>query len=249
MDAAEREARAASFGASAAAYARSRPGYPAAALDWLLAPGTVRVLDLGAGTGKLAQTLAMRGLDVVAVDPSARMLDELRRACPGLEALEGRAEAIPLPEGCVDAVIVAQAWHWFDGSAAAAEIARVLRPGGRLGLVWNSRDTAVAWVPRFERIIGDAPAYDDTPAVAPPFVGDGTIALRWELPFDEAALVDLATSRSAFLVLPEAQQADMLERVKAFFDENASASHGDPARRFLTMPYVTRCFRFIASPV
>lgn len=242
-----REARAAAFGPTAAAYARSRPSYPEAAVDWLLSDGATRVLDLGAGTGKLTVALVSRGLDVVAIDPSAPMLAELRRACPGAEALEGRAEALPLPDASVEAVVVAQAWHWFDPAAAAAEITRVLRPGGALGLVWNTRDKAVDWIPRFEHIVdcGDTPAYDGTPEVPPPFVADGTMALRWELPFDEAALVDLATSRSAFLVLPEARRTAMIDGVRAFFDENAAASHGDPARRFLAMPYVTRGFRFV----
>ncbi len=242
----DRDARAASFGPTAAAYARSRPNYPEAAVDWLVPAGAARVLDLGAGTGKLTEALVARGLDVVAVDPSGAMLAELRRACPDAETLEGRAEAIPLPDGSVDAVVVAQAWHWFDPGRAAAEIARVLRPGGRLGLVWNTRDKSVEWVTRFERIVdcGDTPAYDAVPIVPPPLRGDETVTFHWELPFDEAALLDLTTSRSAFLVLPEPARDTMLEGVRQLFDEIASASHGDPHRRFVAMPYVTRGFRY-----
>ena len=244
MDRQARESRAASFGPTAAAYARSRPGYPEAAVDWLLPAGAGRVLDLGAGTGKLTTALAARGLEVTAVDPSGAMLDALRQTCPGVDAREGRAEAIPLPDGSVDAVLVAQAWHWFDAARAGAEMARVLRPGGRLGLVWNTRDADVAWVPRFERIVGDAPTYDGTPAVPPQFVGDETMTLRWTLSFDEVALLDLVASRSAFLILSETERSAMLERVRRFFDETAEADLRSPDRRVLAMPYLTRGFRF-----
>ena len=239
----DRDARAASFGPTAAAYARSRPSYLDAVVDWLL-PAAARVLDLGAGTGKLTAALVARGLDVVAVDPSGPMLAELRRTCPSAETLEGHAEAIPLPDGSVDAVVVAQAWHWFDAPRAAAEIARVLRSGGTLGLVWNTRDKAVEWVTRFERVVGDAPAYDGVPVVPPPFGGGEAMVSRWELPFEEAGLLDLTTSRSAFLVLSEPARATMLEGVRQLFDEVASASHGDPDRRFVAVPYVTRGFRY-----
>ncbi len=242
----DRDARAASFGPTAAAYARARPGYPVSAVDWLLPSGAARVLDLGAGTGKLTTALVARGLEVVALDPSRPMLAELRRACPSAEALEGRAEAIPLADGSVDAVVVAQAWHWFDAERAAVEIARVLRPGGTLGLVWNTRDKTVEWVTRFERVVdcGDSPAYDGVPVVPPPFGGDEAVTFPWELPFDEAALLDLTASRSAFLVLPGPARATMLEGVRDLFDEIASASHGDPDRRFVAMPYLTRGFRY-----
>ena len=131
----ERQRQAASFGAAAEAYERGRPEYPPAALDWLLPAGARDVLDLGAGTGKLTRQLVARGLNVVAVDPSGGMLEQLRAAVPGVPAMIGRAEEIPLQDGVVDAVLVAQAWHWVDPERAPREVARVLRPGGRLGLV------------------------------------------------------------------------------------------------------------------
>lgn len=135
--------RARSFGAVAAAYAEHRPGYPAAAVEWALAPlpavGPRQVLDLGAGTGKLTEALAGRA-EVTAVDPDPAMLDELRARLPGVRALVGRAEDVPLPAAAVDAVLVGQAWHWFDRERATAEIVRVLRPGGVLALVRNDED-------------------------------------------------------------------------------------------------------------
>ena len=125
--------RSLSFGAEAAAYERGRPSYPPEAIDWLLPTEARDVLDLGAGTGKLTTRLVERGLDVVAVDPIPEMLELLSNSLPDTPALLGTAEEIPLPDDSVDAVLVAQAWHWFDPERAVKEVARVLRPGGRLG--------------------------------------------------------------------------------------------------------------------
>src|SRR6185437_14170246 len=123
-----RHDRSLSFGSAAAAYERGRPSYPPQAIDWLLPTGARDVLDLGAGTGKLTTRLVERGLDVVAVDPIPEMLEVLRASLPQT------------------AVLVAQAWHWVYAERAIPEVARVLRPGGRLGLVWNIRDERLGWV-------------------------------------------------------------------------------------------------------
>ena len=148
--------RSLSFGAEAAAYERGRPSYPPEAIDWLLPPGARDVLDLGAGTGKLTTRLVERGLGVVAVDPIPEMLELLSNSLPDTPALLGTAEDIPLPDNSVDAVLVAQAWHWFDVELAVKEVARVLRPGGRLGLVWNAQDERLGWVKDLGRIIGQS---------------------------------------------------------------------------------------------
>jgi SAM-dependent methyltransferase len=132
----------AGYARSAAAYERGRPGYPPAAVDFLaarlrLGPGRT-VVDLAAGTGKLTRPLLATGAEVVAVEPVA----EMRAALPaGAQAVEGTAEEMPLNTCSADAVAVAQAFHWFEGDAALAEIHRVLRPGGSLALVWNRRRT------------------------------------------------------------------------------------------------------------
>jgi ubiquinone/menaquinone biosynthesis C-methylase UbiE len=148
-----------------AAYELGRPGYPQEAVAMLaerldLRPGTV-VLDLAAGTGKLTRALAATGADVVAVEPVAEMRAALTDSLPAVQALAGAAEDIPLGDGSVDAVAVGQAFHWFRGDEALAEIHRVLRPGGRLALLWNLRDEAVPWVAGLTRIMepyrGDAP--------------------------------------------------------------------------------------------
>ena len=133
--------RARSFDDVAVEYERRRPGYPPAAVEWLarrldLRPGR-RVLDLGAGTGKLTRQLVATGADVVAVEPGPPMLAQLRASLPRVEALVGAAEAIPLPDASVDAATAGQAYHWFDPERAVPELHRVLRPGGALGLIWN----------------------------------------------------------------------------------------------------------------
>jgi SAM-dependent methyltransferase len=155
------------FARATDAYERGRPSYPSGAGERLerelhLGPGRV-VLDLAAGTGKLTALLVGTGAAVVAVEPLAEMRAVLERALPGVPAYAGTAEAIPLAAGAVDAVTVGQGFHWFRGDEALAEIHRVLRPGGGLGLVWNVRDTSVPWVARLSEIMepyrGDTPSY------------------------------------------------------------------------------------------
>ncbi|MEV5574271.1 class I SAM-dependent methyltransferase [Spirillospora sp. NPDC052269] len=153
-----RARRAASFGTNAAAYAAERPDYPVAAVRWALdrLPGRpARVLDLGAGTGKLTGVLLAEGIPagaITAVEPDPAMLAELRREHPGVTAIEGTAEEIPLPDGSVDAILVGQAMHWFDTDRAYPEMHRVLRPGGVMGGFWNRDDAAVPWVAEMKRI-------------------------------------------------------------------------------------------------
>jgi ubiquinone/menaquinone biosynthesis C-methylase UbiE len=145
------------FEAGAAAYEVARPGYPDEALDILqaevgIADGT-RVLDLAAGTGKLTRRLVELRAEVVAVEPVEGMRAQLQAVVPGVEALDGTSEEIPVPDASVDVVTVAQAFHWFDADLALAEIARVLRPGGRVAILWNERDERTPWVAEMSRII------------------------------------------------------------------------------------------------
>lgn len=137
-------AAAGGFSTAAEAYERGRPGYPEAAIAWLaerlrLEPGR-DVLDLAAGTGKLTRALVPFGARVVAIEPIDEMREQLFRALPDVDAFDGTAEAIPLPDGSIDAVTCGQAFHWFRADEALREIHRVLRPGGTLALVWNVRD-------------------------------------------------------------------------------------------------------------
>ena len=161
------EAAAQGFPGAAASYEAGRPTYPPQAVARLareLHLGTGRaVLDLAAGTGKLTALLVVTGSEVVAVEPVAEMRAVLEAALPGVRALPGTAEAIPLGSGTVDAVTVGQAFHWFRGDEALREIHRVLRPGGGLGLLWNDRDTSVPWVARLSELM--EPHRRDAPGV------------------------------------------------------------------------------------
>jgi SAM-dependent methyltransferase len=141
-----------SFGTVADAYERGRPGYPLDAIRWLLG-AAVEIVELGAGTGKLTRQLVAEDRRVIAaVEPDPELREQLARAVPEVPALAGRAEAIPLQDACADAVAVAQAFHWFEPDEALPEIARVLRPGGTLALLWNRSDKSVAWVQALSRL-------------------------------------------------------------------------------------------------
>lgn len=129
--------RATSFGGWAAEYHRWRPTYPDDAVTWLLPPGATRVVEVGAGTGKLTDRLLERGIDLDVVEPDHRMLDLVRERHPSVRAHVAGAAALPLSSSSVDAVLVADAWHWFPRIEAAAEVERVLKPSGWLGTVWN----------------------------------------------------------------------------------------------------------------
>ncbi|WP_308257662.1 class I SAM-dependent methyltransferase [Pseudonocardia lacus] len=150
-------ARARSFGAVAADYARFRPGYPRAAVEWALQPvlgasAPPRLLDVGAGTGKLTAAMLAFG-PVTAVEPDGGMLDELRARIPEATAVSGSAEELPAEDSSVDAVLVGQAWHWFDHDRALAEAARVLRPGGVLAVLWNDDDLDIEWVQGYREVL------------------------------------------------------------------------------------------------
>ena len=172
----DRESRRLSFGSVAGDYDRYRPAPPPQALDWLIPPDASAVLDLAAGTGAVTRLLIGRAARVVAVEPDERMRAVLAARCPEAEVLEGRGEDIPLPDASVDAVVIASAWHWLDPERAVPEIARVLRPGGALGVIWVSRDSRVDWVAEFNGLMREAREADRAPdrrRPAPPPTGRG----------------------------------------------------------------------------
>ena len=239
-----RRERSLSFGSQAAAYERGRPSYPPEAVDWLLAPTDTRVardvLDLGAGTGKLTTRLVERGLQVVAVDPIAEMLEMLRTALPDTPALLGSAEQIPLLDNAVDAVLVAQAWHWFDQERAVAEIARVLRPGGRLGVLWNTRDERSGWVKDFGRIVGLEHDRDNATVDLPePFTDIATHQVEWTNYITPQALIDYVASRSYCITSPAEVRARTLDEVRELLVSHPSLANATG----LAMPYITVCVR------
>ncbi|WP_299955914.1 class I SAM-dependent methyltransferase [uncultured Modestobacter sp.] len=234
-----------SFGSVAADYAALRPGYPADVVPFLLGTAPRRVLDLGAGTGLLTERLLAAGHQVVAVDLSEQMLDQLRARLPGVTAAVGGAEAVPLPDGNVDAVVAGQAAHWFDVVPAAAELCRVLRPGGVLGLVWNTRDERVPWVGALGELLADE---------ARDHEADQTVVVRFaaELPAEvevlDSAVTQLVTpdqvvagigTRSYVATMTPARRAEFLGRV-----EQLLATHPDTrGRAELELPYTTRAYR------
>src|SRR3954452_13540432 len=146
--------RALSFASVADAYDRARPSYPREAVEWLTGRVSATVVELGAGTGKLTDRLVEIGHDVLATDPLDEMLAHLRRRHPDVRVVKAPAEAIPAATRSVDTVVAAQAFHWFDAELALREAARVLKPEGRIALVWNQRDERIPWVRRLGRLIG-----------------------------------------------------------------------------------------------
>jgi SAM-dependent methyltransferase len=238
-----RQVRARSFAAAAAEYERARPSYPAEAIDWLLPPGARRVLDLGAGTGKLTRQLRERGLEVVAVEPLASMREQLTAVVPDVRVLEGTAESIPLDDHSVDAVLVAQAWHWVDPPRAVPEVARVLAPGGWLGLVWNDRDQRQGWLADLGELLTrhGAESNDDLdpPVVGPPFKGLEGHQVRWSHRTTPGLLEDLVASRSYVITLPAAERRRLLDQVHHLVESH----RGLAGAAEISVPYLTRCFR------
>ncbi|MEU9962653.1 class I SAM-dependent methyltransferase [Streptomyces malaysiensis] len=233
----ERQRQAGSFGAAADAYERGRPPYPPEAVAWLVPERAQGVVDLGAGTGKLTRALRAPGREVIAVEPSAGMRERFSQVLPGVRVLEGTGESIPLPDSSVDTVVCAQAWHWVDPRRAVPEIARVLRTGGRLGLVWNSRDLSAPWVAGLERILRDyaaAPTEDrQVDRVGAPFGPVERQDFRWSHPMTAEEILDMVASRSYVITLEHATREELLGRVRGLLD----------AERPTEMPYVTEGYR------
>jgi SAM-dependent methyltransferase len=228
-----------SFGAAVGAYELGRPGYAAEHVAWLLDGVHGRVLDLAAGSGKLTSAVTGLGFETVAVDPDEQMLGRIR----DVPTLVGTAEAIPLQDDSVAAVTVGQAWHWFDPDAAGAEIARVLAPGGRLGLIWNIRDIRLPFVAALAEVMGPSPAEAmmDADAVLrvpgfTPFERRRFETVRMITPDAVEALV---TSRSHWLVASPATQAQVLADVRQLVTTHPHSA----GRRMIEFAMYTSCYR------
>ncbi|HEY7043355.1 MAG TPA: class I SAM-dependent methyltransferase [Nocardioidaceae bacterium] len=239
MDAGEKAIRAASFGAVAATYDEFRPGYPAAAVEWMVGTSPGTLLELGAGTGKLTKSLATIGHQVVATDPSADMLRRLAGAAPTAVRVIGRAEAIPLPSSSVDAVVAAQAFHWFDHDRALPEIVRVLRPGGVLALVWNSADQKVPWVKKVFGLVGlgDADVGKDPVEDSELFAPSERLVVRHWQEIDRDSLIGFCASQSHVLAQSDADRRAVLDQVGAIYDSYGRAADG------MQLPWNTYCYR------
>lgn len=240
------EVAARGFEAEAETYDRARPSYPPAAIDWLIGaldirPGR-RVVDLAAGTGKLTALIAGAGAELVAVEPVPGMRALLRQRMPGVPVLAGVAESLPFATRSLDAVTVAQAFHWFDAGRAMAELSRVVRPGGHLSLIWNARDRSVDWVDQvwsvMDRVERQAPWRDHRDGT-----GHADTAMRWSeahlignldsgwTPWTEARfhhvhecshqdVIDRMRSVSHIAVLPPNEQQAVLDEIRAVLREH-----------------------------
>lgn len=249
------ETAARGFEAAAGPYERARPGYPVDAIDWVVEAlgvgleADAMVCDLAAGTGKFTEGLVARGVRCVAVEPVAAMRRALTAALPQVWAFNGSAEGIPLADESVAGVTVAQAFHWFDGPAAAAEIHRVLRPGARLAVLWNVRDESVDWVRRITEIIepheGEVriPRYRDGAWRAPLergdlFVAAGAREFIHAQTLTPDSLVERVASVSFIAVLPGDERARVLDAVR-----DLAATHPDlRGRDEFSHPYMTEVF-------
>lgn len=205
--------RSTSFGAIAADYDRLRPPPAEAAVDWLVPAQARTLVDLGAGTGLLTRALARRAARVVAVEPDERMRAEFAHRSPGVEVTDGRGEQIPLADAAADGVFAASAWHWMDPVLAVPEIARVLRDGGRLGLIWTTRER-VPWIQAADwfREAYEQAGPDENPMprdaegrrriVLPdssPFTNIETCTFHYSRQMTPATIVDMLTTYSAVI--------------------------------------------------
>ncbi|HJQ02867.1 MAG TPA: class I SAM-dependent methyltransferase [Jatrophihabitans sp.] len=234
-----------SFGAEAARYAAVRPTYPPAAIDFALGDISGVILDLGAGTGKLTAGLLERAGELIAVEPDAQMRAELRRAVPQARVLDGSAERIPLPDRSVDAILVGQAFHWFARPTADQEMARVLRPGGVVGLLWNFPDRTVDWVAQFYQatqdptpITGDHPANLDLELFTP--AAESWVGWQYELA-GAAQLRELAHTWSWVITRSAAEKAAIDRRLRLLIDRHAELQ--GPVVRFPQRTKTVRQYR------
>jgi SAM-dependent methyltransferase len=258
----DREESATSFGSVADSYDRVRPGPAPAAVDWLLPADCDVAVDLAAGTGLFTRALAGRAGQVAAVEPDERMRQVLKARSPGVRVLDGRAEDIPLPDGCAGAVLVSHAWHWFDAKRAVPEIARVLTDGGRLGVLWTSRDRGHDWVAELDVI--RSPEEPRTPGeVMERLSRQHTVTLPGGAPFGEPETVSfgfvrvisvddalgwLATASQVITADP-ADRAAGLARSRAALEARAFRSAGADLVRMPMRSWCWRADRLPRSPL
>ena len=227
-----------SFGGVAEAYDRGRPTYPREAAVFLTGERPLSVLELGAGTGKLTAQLVALGHDVHATEPDPQMLAVLERRLPDVRITRAAAEELPAGDAAYDVVVAGQAFHWFDLDRALPEIQRVLKPRGRLSLVWNQRDERIPWVKRLGRLIG---TQDQLREPAEALAESGLFgevdeaAFRFWQVVDRTSIQDLVRSRSNVAVLAPEEQAAKMAEVLAFYDDYGRGMDG------MQLPYTARC--------
>jgi SAM-dependent methyltransferase len=239
------------WGSSAEVYERARPGYPVEAIEFIVKKFGIGpdsdLLDLAAGTGKLTRALIHTGARVTAVEPLFAMRQMLQQRIPEATVMEGTAEAIPVQDGSMDAVTVAQAFHWFDAQPAMTELARVLRPGGGLAAIWNVRDESVEWMAMIRELIEErkstTPDHRSGEWRKPFEAGSPFEPFRLEVfkhsqEVSRADAVDVFASRSYVASLLEPERSHLLERV----------AEQVPRTETVVIPYVTELYWTVKSP-
>jgi ubiquinone/menaquinone biosynthesis C-methylase UbiE len=244
------------FTRGAAAYERGRPDYPTDAVALMAEQLGLRagatVVDVGAGTGKLSRLLAGTGARVIAVEPVAAMRDQFRRVLPDITILDGAAETIALADGAADAITAAQAFHWFANAKALAEMHRVLKAGGRLGLIWNKRDIAAGWVKDVWALIDRAKhgapshrtdrwkkAFDEFQGFRP--ISEKSFDYTQKVDFE--LLTDRIASTSFVANMDEVQRARLLREVREVIDSHPAAR----GKQMLDIPYRTDVYIYEAA--
>ncbi|HET7018976.1 MAG TPA: class I SAM-dependent methyltransferase [Streptosporangiaceae bacterium] len=240
-----------SFGSIADQYNRLRPSAPPDAIDWLLPDRATLVVDLAAGTGLLSRAIGAKAGQLLAVEPDTRMSTVLLAQSPSARAVAGVGEALPLRSGSVDAVLVSSAWHWMDPDLAVPEIGRVLRDGGRLGLIWTSRDRDVEWVRKLDLLREPADTPDPVEAVRAQGLRNRRVALPDRSPFINIETASFPFTRtirvedyapmiatySRIITASDEERAEILARVQAAVDEQF------PGATEIELPMRSLCWR------
>ena len=236
----DRAARATSFGRTATDYERGRATYPSDAVRWLVGESR-KIVDLGAGTGKLTSALVDLAPEVVALEPQHRMVQALRRSVPAALAVCSTAEAPPVESHWAEAVVVAQAFHWFDQERAVPAIRRILAPGGVLGLIWNVRDESVEWVAELARIAGAENSLETRAGLdrLPGFEPFESLHWRTGQMLDRDTLLAHVSSRSTVATLSERQRQRVLDEIEHLCDSHPALV----GRESFELPYETQAFR------
>ncbi len=230
LPAQEKARRSGSFGAVASHYGRYRPGPPPEAVNWILPTPVGTVVDLGAGTGALTRLLTDRAAEVIAVEPDDRMRSVLVDEVPGISAVKGRGEAIPVPDASVDAVLASASWHWMDPVATLAEVSRILTPGGILGVLWSGPDPEGAFLVRARTILSDqfatvvmGDAFRPAPSLEIPsgfpFDRPETQVFRWDVALDADALIGLLGTFSRIITMPEENRRRLIDEARRLLGE------------------------------
>jgi SAM-dependent methyltransferase len=239
LPAEEKNRRAQSFGTVASSYERFRPGPPVEAVDWLLGSHVDRVVDLGAGTGALTRLLVEKADEVVAVEPDDRMRSVLVDEVPGIRAVEGRGESIPLPDGSADAVLASSSWHWMEPVPTLNEVARVLVPGGVLGALWSGPDPEGPFIVQAQALLaqqseggaGDRPFTGQilNDALRPvsrleiptglPFDEPEYARFTWDVALNADELIGLLGTLSWIITMPEEDRVGVMAEARRLLAE------------------------------